>query len=98
MSRKSAEVPVNREVLQWALERARSRTNLDRYFPLWREWLKGDKKPTLRQLEKLARLARIPFGYLFLSSPPEMNLPIPYFRTIREPRRGGMPSGSSEIA
>ena len=90
MSRKSAEVPVNRKVLQWALDRAKNRTSLDRYFPQWKEWLKGDKKPTLRQLEKLARLARIPFGYLFLSSPPEMNLPIPYFRTLKEQRRGGI--------
>ncbi len=83
MSRKSAEVSIDRKVLQWALDRAQKRTNLDRYFPRWKEWLRGDKKPTLKQLEKLARLARIPFGYLFLSSPPEMKLPIPYFRTIK---------------
>ena len=83
MARKSAEVSVNKEVLQWALDRAQKRTNLDRYFPRWKEWLKGDKKPTLKQLEKLARLARIPFGYLFLTKPPKLELPIPYFRTVK---------------
>ncbi len=83
MAKRTAQVSINKKVLQWALSRAQKRGNLDLYFPYWKEWITGEKKPSLKQLEKLARLARIPFGYLFLTEPPEIRLPIPYFRTMK---------------
>ena len=30
----------------------------------------SESKPTLRQAQKLAHILHVPFGYLFLSSPP----------------------------
>lgn len=47
-------------------------------------WEAGDKRPTFRQAELLARKLQIPFGYLFLSEFPEERIPLPDFRTIRD--------------
>ncbi|MBA7665138.1 hypothetical protein ES703_73205 [subsurface metagenome] len=50
-------------------------------------WEKGEKRPSFRQARKLAKTLRIPFGYLFISKPPQEIVPIPDFRTVadREP-------------
>jgi len=45
-------------------------------------WVRGERQPTLKQLEKLATATRTPFGYLFLAVPPEEPLPVPDFRTV----------------
>lgn len=47
-------------------------------------WLNGTAKPTFKQAQDLARALRIPFGFLFLSSPPKETLPIPDLRTPRD--------------
>lgn len=44
-------------------------------------WEKGLEYPTFRQAEDLANKLRIPFGFLFLSNPPEERLPLPDLRT-----------------
>ncbi len=72
-------VSPNLEVLRWAVSRSPAdprpaSKNLDK-------WLRGEEKPTLRQLEQLAKKTAVPFGYFFLRKPPEELLPIPYFRT-----------------
>jgi hypothetical protein len=74
-------VPVSPAVLTWAVERSGSNRNeIVDTFPKFDEWIAGDLKPTLRQVEKLASTAGVPLGYLFLPSPPELELPIPDFR------------------
>jgi len=45
-------------------------------------WEQGETKPTFKQAQDLARVLHIPFGYLFLSKPPEETLPIPDLRTV----------------
>lgn len=49
-------------------------------------WEKGEARPTLRQAQVLANRLSVPFGYLYLSSPPKEDLPIADFRTV-----AGMP-------
>ncbi len=81
------EALVTPQLLQWARER--------RGLPLvvaaekltikpdkLEEWEQGNGRPTFRQAKSLAKKFYIPFGYLFLSSPPEERLPLPDFRTV----------------
>ena len=53
-------------------------------FAKYEAWESGDEQPTFRQLEQIARKTLTPFGYFFLSEPPEEKLPIPDFRTLRD--------------
>jgi Zn-dependent peptidase ImmA (M78 family)/DNA-binding XRE family transcriptional regulator len=45
-------------------------------------WEQGDAHPTFRDAQRLARALSIPFGYLYLSSPPKENILLPDFRTL----------------
>ncbi len=74
---------VKPELLLWARERAGiGREDLAVKFKKLPEWESGLIQPTLKQLEAFARAVHVPFGYLFLSEPPEEAVPIPDFRTF----------------
>ena len=76
-------VPVAPEMLRWACERSgRDLADLATSVPQLPVWMRGERQPTLRQLEKLAAATRTPFGYLFLAEPPQERLPVPDFRTV----------------
>jgi len=81
---KSPKVVVNTSVLHWALERSGKAYTIEKKFPKLTEWLKGESKPTLRQLEELAKTTYTPLGYFFLPEPPKERLPIPHFRTFED--------------
>lgn len=74
-------VDVSPEVLQWAIARTDQREQLERQYPL-EKWLHGELKPTLHQLEGLAKKTYVPLGVFFLSHPPKEELPIPCYRTF----------------
>ena len=79
----SPRVPVNPDLLHWALERAGARADtLAEKFPKLDAWLEGERAPTLKQLEAFANVTRTAVGLLFLTQPPEEPLPIPDFRTL----------------
>ena len=85
-------VDVKPELMRWARERAGIEPDaLVKYFPRYREWETGDKQPTLKQLEKLAKFTRAPIGSFFLSQPLEERVPIPDLRTVGD-RPIGRPS------
>ena len=78
-------VAVSEGVLRWAvgrsgrtLEDLQSKPDLKRI----REWISGQRQPTLRQLESLAKATLTPLGFLFLDNPPEERLPVSHFRTL----------------
>ncbi len=80
-------VAVSEAMLSWAVERSGiPASTLRRRFPRLEEWRRGATRPTLRQLEDLAKATATPLGFLFLDRPPEERLPIPHFRTVREAR------------
>src|ERR1700722_1752590 len=45
------------------------------------DWISSVKKPTLKQLEDFSHQVHLPFGYLFLQTPPKEHIPFPFFRT-----------------
>ena len=76
-------VDVKPELLRWARERAGIEPDaLVKRFPRYRDWESGQKRPTLKQLEKLAKVTHAPIGSFFLSQPLEERVPIPDLRTV----------------
>jgi len=73
---------INSEILEWAITRAGN--ELEDFLisnPKVKEWINREKFPTLKQLEKFTQKVHVPFGYMFLQSPPNEDIPIPFFRT-----------------
>ncbi|MDE0103313.1 MAG: ImmA/IrrE family metallo-endopeptidase [Bryobacterales bacterium] len=56
-------------------------------FRSFRPGSRGERQPTLKHLEKLAKATHTPFGYLFLPSPPEEHLPVPDYRSVGSVRQ-----------
>ena len=80
---------INPQILNWA----RTRSGLS--YPQLGEalktsaeelaaWEHGDTRPPFDKAQKIARVLCIPFGYLFLSNPPDLTVPIPDLRTQDE--------------
>ncbi len=75
------------EMIGWAIERVHE-THIGLAHKLnvkpekIAEWVSGDKRPSIRQAQELAKKLKIPFGYLYLSSPPTEKLPLPDLRTM----------------
>lgn len=77
-----ARVDVSPKVLIWAAERSGKNNTIEEKFPKWSVWITEEAKPTLKQLEEVAKATFTPLGYFFLPEPPSINLSIPHFRTI----------------
>ena len=76
-------VGVKPEILRWARERSgHSVHDLQRRFPKFDAWERGEVLPTLKQLENFANTMYTPIGYLFLQEPPVEELPVTDFRTM----------------
>jgi Zn-dependent peptidase ImmA (M78 family) len=76
-------VEVAPEILRWACIRAGLEIQVvAQRLPQLIAWEKGEKKPTLKQIEKFAKIVHAPVGYMFLPIPPKESLPIPDFRTV----------------
>src|SRR6185437_10442805 len=56
---------------------------LAKAFPHLAAWERGERHPTLKQLERYAKRTHAAVGFFFLPEPPEESLPIPDFRTNR---------------
>ncbi len=70
-------------MLSWACKRAgHDVKHFAKSIPQLTSWIQQEKQPTLNQLEKLVRVTRTPFGYLFLPEPPDEPLPVPDYRTV----------------
>lgn len=76
-------VTVKPEMITWAYERSgQTVASLRKRFPKLDLWERGDRAPTLKQLESFAKATHTPIGYLFLQEPPVERVPIPDFRTV----------------
>ena len=80
-------VEVQPEMLRWACERAGFDIGaLTHRIPQLPAWERGEKQPTLKQIEGFAKATHTPIGYLFLPEPPVERVPIPDFRTVAHAR------------
>jgi Zn-dependent peptidase ImmA (M78 family) len=78
----SQEINYNSAILDWAITRAgTSVEKLVKSFPKLPDWISKKAHPTVKQLEKLSHTLHVPFGFLFLDSPPAETIPFPFFRT-----------------
>lgn len=78
-------VEIKPALLRWACERAGfDPFALEARFPQFAAWERGEKQPTLKQLEAFAKATHTPIGYLFLPEPPEERVPIPDFRIFAD--------------
>lgn len=79
----SPRVAVEAAVYRWACER--NRTTADDWaarFPRLPDWISGEARPTLKQLEAFADATHTSIGFFFLPEPPVETIPIRDFRTI----------------
>lgn len=73
---------INKEIIEWAI--IRNGNSLEDFYaknPNVESWIKGEKHPTVKQLEDFTHKVHVPFGYMFLTTPPEESIPLPFFRT-----------------
>jgi Zn-dependent peptidase ImmA (M78 family)/DNA-binding XRE family transcriptional regulator len=78
---------VNPTLLSWSRIRAGlTEAQVARGLPVKTEkvleWESGEALPTFKQAQKWANIAHVPFGFLFLSSPPVELLPLPDLRVV----------------
>ena len=72
---------ISNDILRWTYRRAGfQEEKAIEAFPLLGDWLSGEKKPTMSNLEKFARKFHVPFGYLFLDEVPQERIPFRMFR------------------
>lgn len=74
-------------ILSWAIEESQVDLSalLERY-PKLGLWLSNEDTPSFSQLKQLSTYLKIPFGYMFLSSPPQEPKLVREFRTIGNAR------------
>lgn len=83
------EALITREMISWAIERSQEPLdNIARKLNIKAEklsaWEKGDTRPSIRQAQDLAKKLYIPFGYLYLNTPPKESLPLPDLRNVAD--------------
>ncbi|MEM1002883.1 MAG: hypothetical protein AAGH46_09555, partial [Bacteroidota bacterium] len=78
-------VKISPETLVWATERSGLSTDsLSDIYPKALGWIREESEPTVKQLESFAKKIHVPFGFLFLKTPPNEELPITFFRSNGE--------------
>ena len=82
-----AQAFINNNILTWA--RCRASLSVDYIAEKFKKpvdaiiaWEEGTEPITFAQAQRYANITKIPFGYLYLNTPPEEKLPIPDRRTV----------------
>lgn len=81
----STRVKISPKTLVWATER--SGLNVDSLFEIYPkalDWIREESEPTVKQLESFAKKIHVPFGFLFLNTPPEEKIPVTFYRSNGE--------------
>lgn len=91
MSKKSLQITLQPQVLQWARERARlDKETLARKLSVKTETIQTWERSgeiSLAQVDRLAHFTHTPLGFLYLSEPVRNEVSIPDFRTVGDATR-----------
>lgn len=77
----TAKIEISKNILEWVLRTSEGSLN-EKWTDNVKQWINGDKNPTVNQISQLSKASKIPFGYLFLQEPPKVDLPLLNFRTV----------------
>ena len=80
---------INPKLIAWAIDRSgisnqQLKKSLNASEGLVASWKQGKAQMSFSKAIKLAETLRIPFGYLFLETPPELTVPLPDFRKLTD--------------
>lgn len=76
-------IQIEKDILCWALQESqKDNEKIADKFPKIDDWINGDIAPTFKQLESFAAYLKIPFGYMFLETPPKDDAMEAEFRSI----------------
>ena len=78
----SITIPVHSAIIDWVLQNIPEEQPASEVTERLNAWKSGEKTPTLNQLEEMSRKTHIPFGYFFLQTPPQENVPLVEYRTV----------------
>ena len=81
--------PIKPHILIWArelnnLSQSELAEKIKVHENVIEKWESAQTMPTYKQSEDLARVLRIPHGYLFLSTTPKLEDPLPDLRTLKD--------------
>ena len=75
-------INISPNIIKWVIQKVQfENTNTSILESLY-QWLSGEKAPTFSQLENVSKKTNIPFGYFFLTTPPEETCNIVEYRTV----------------
>lgn len=78
----AVQIDIKDVLIDWIIQKAQYEHSGNSVLDLLSQWKSGEKKPTFKKIEEVSRKTHIPFGYFFLSSPPEENIGLVNFRTV----------------
>lgn len=78
----SVRINISPAVLEWAIEEIQEITPPIKALSTLKAWQVGLTFPTYAQIKKVSSQTHIPFGYFFLSAPPEEEIPLMQYRTF----------------
>nr|WP_298793078.1 ImmA/IrrE family metallo-endopeptidase [uncultured Allomuricauda sp.] len=82
----STRIDISPEKIIWAAERGGvPMDKLFDIFPKAKKWIDQVESPTVKQLEDFSKKVHVPFGFLFLKTPPLEKLPITFYRSNGTP-------------
>jgi Zn-dependent peptidase ImmA (M78 family)/transcriptional regulator with XRE-family HTH domain len=90
---------INPKIIEWARDRADVPVdNLPKDLRTkYASWESGEKKPTFKQAQDLAKALRIPFGFLYLEEPPAEQPLTPDLRTVDDLHRAEYSAGLKDV-
>lgn len=78
------EIDISSSVLIWVMSQiVNSQQISEQVADNLQKWLTGEKKPTFNQVEQASKATGIPLGYFFLDNPPQLDLSLLEYRTIK---------------